>query len=301
MGCGSGGGGGDSDTSSLNGSISGTATKGPVADAVVTAFAVNMDGTKGHQIGAGHTNMQGVFNMPVSDYSGPVLIEMTGGHYTDEATGQEMDVLPGTVMTCAIPFMGAGSAMEGIQITPLTSMAQQMAANMHGGMTESNIAQSRQALEDFFDVMDILHTSPMDPTFNGSGNGADPDMINYGMTLAAMSQYASMQGVANSSGFIDNMMDDASDGHMNGMMGPSQIMMGGHDGMMEGHNSLMPSDAATMGLADAMREFIHSPMNQSGITLEDMQPLIEKLEDSDGALFPKIASMVLFLPLSKFF
>lgn len=82
----------DSNTSSLNRIISGTATKGPVADAVVTAFSVNMGGTKGNPIGTGQTDEQGDFSMPVNDYSGPVLIEMTGGHYIDEATGQEMDI-----------------------------------------------------------------------------------------------------------------------------------------------------------------------------------------------------------------
>jgi len=45
--------------------------------------------------------------------------------------------------------------------------------------------------------------------FSGSGSGADPDMRNYGMYIAAMSQYADMQGVINSSDFINNMMDDA--------------------------------------------------------------------------------------------
>ena len=84
-----------------------------------------------------------------------------------------------------------------------------------------------------------------------------------------MSQYADMQGVINSSDFINNMMDDASDGHMDGMMGASQVMMGG--GMMGGGNSIMPPDAGTMGLADAMIEFVNSPMNQSGATFQDMQ------------------------------
>ncbi|CAB1059486.1 hypothetical protein D1BOALGB6SA_4248 [Olavius sp. associated proteobacterium Delta 1] len=284
MGCG-GGGSGDSDTSSLNGTISGTATKGQVADAVMTAFSVNMDGTKGDQIGTGQTDAQGNFNLPVSEYSGPVLIEMTGGHYIDEATGQEMDVLPGTVVTCTIPFMELDSTIDGIQITPLTSMAQQMAANLSGGMTEPNISESHQAVGDFFGVNDILFTPPMDATFSGSGNGADLDMMNYGMSLAAMSQYASMQGVTNSSDFINDMMNDAADGRMDGMMGPSQIMMGG-GGMMGGGISIMPSDAGTMGLAAAMTEFINSPMNQSGVTFQDMQTLINKLKGSDGTFFP---------------
>ena len=71
------------------------------------------------------------------------------------------------------------------------------------------------------------------------------------------------------------------------MMGASQIMMGGMGGgMMGGGNSIMPPDAGTMGLAAAMTEFINSPMNQSGVTIQDMQTLINKLEGSDGTILP---------------
>ena len=115
-----------------------------------------------------------------------------------------MDMLPGTVMTCTIPFMESGSAIGGIQITPLTSIANQMATNMFGGMTESNVTESHQAVGDFFDVTDILYTAPMDATLNGSGSTVDLDMMNYGMSLAAMPEYASMQGVTNSSDFINS-------------------------------------------------------------------------------------------------
>jgi hypothetical protein len=35
-----------------------------------------------------------------------------------------------------------------------------------------------------------------------------------------------------------------------------------------------------------MPEFIDSPMNQSGVTLQDMQTLIDHLEGSDGTILP---------------
>ncbi len=83
------------------------------------------------------------------------------------------------------------------------------------------------------------------------------------------------------------MMNDASDGRMNGMMtgqggmmGNFQIEMGG--GMMGG--TMMPADAGTRGLADAIAQFINSPMNKSGLTAQDMQGLINKLATSNGQL-----------------
>jgi hypothetical protein len=84
----------------------------------------------------------------------------------------------------------------------------------------------------------------------------------------------------NSSGLATAMMDNAEDGHMNGMMGNSQIRMGG--GMMGGN--MMSSNAGTSGLAGAMVEFIQSKMNKSGVTVQDIQTLINKLQSSNGLI-----------------
>ncbi len=289
-GCG-GGGGGDGTTattsSSGSGAISGTTVKGPVSGATVVAFALNADGTKGSQIGSAQTDGQGNFFMSVGNHSGPVMLQMSGGNYMDEATGSPMSMDPNDVMTCVISQMPAGSTESGIQITPLTSMAQMMAQNMPGGMTEANINQANRAMGRYFNVNDILTTHPIDPTVNGSGVGATQDMRNYGMTIGAMSQYAKNIGMPHSSGMVTAMMNDASDGRMNGMMtgqggmmGNFQIEMGG--GMMGG--TMMPADAGTRGLADAIAQFINSPMNKSGLTAQDMQGLINKLATSNGQL-----------------
>ena len=81
----------------------------------------------------------------------------------------------------------------------------------------------------YFSVSDILYTHPMNPLTTGSGTGATQDTRNYGMVLAAMSQYAHI-GMPISSGMVTAMMNDASDGVMNGMMGGAQIMMAASGG-----------------------------------------------------------------------
>jgi hypothetical protein len=64
------------------------------------------------------------------------------------------------------------------------------------------------------------------------------------------------------------------------MMGGSQITMGG--GMMGG--SMMQPNAATSGLADAMQAFMQSGQNHSGLTVQDMQALMDKLRTSNGTI-----------------
>ncbi len=288
--CGGGGGGEGTSSSSPSGSgaVSGTATKGPVSGGTVVAFAVNRDGTRGAQVGSGATDSGGNFTFSMGNHSGPFMLQMRGGNYTDEATGSRMTMDPDDALSCMVPQMEAGSVMRGIQITPLTSMAQAMAQNMPGGMSASNMTQANRAVGDYFGVNDIVMTHPMDLTASGSGANADANMRNNGMTLAAMSQYAKSLGMPRSSGMVLAMMNDASDGRMDGMGGMGGGMMGGHTqvemggGMMRG--TMMPSDAGTRGMADAAAQFINSPMNRSGLTMQDMQNFMDKLRNSNGQL-----------------
>jgi hypothetical protein len=268
-------------TPGVNGTITGTTMMGPVSGATVTAFAIN-SGAMGAQIGTGTTDAQGNFTMSIGAYSGPVMLRMSGGTYTNEATGTSMTMQSGDMMTSMMPQAIAGAIMSGVQITPLTSMAQAMAQAMSGGMTPANITAANTAMGNYFSVSDILYTHPMNPLTPGSGTGATQDMRNYGMVLAAMSQYANTIGMPFSSGMVTAMMNDASDGIMNGMMGNTQIMMGGMGGMM-GNNPLS-TNAGTSGLASAMTAFMGSAMNRSGLTIADMQSLMTKLSTSNGRI-----------------
>ncbi len=274
----------------VNGLIKGSAIKGPVANADISGFSIGMDGIKGELIGTAHTDNEGNFSLMIGSHSGPVLLEMAGGHYTDEATGTMMNVTQGDIMTSAIPSFISGEIMDEIHITPLTSMAQTLAQNMPGGMTSDNISSSHNDVGTHFNVSDILHVQPMNPLIDGSGNQADTDMIHYGMALAAMSEYARSMNF-DTCAVVTSFMDDISDGQLDGMMGGSGIMMRGgmmRGGMMRGGmmggGAMMQANAGTAGLADAMEEFTHSPMNRSGVTFNDMEPLINQLHMSSGMM-----------------
>jgi hypothetical protein len=262
-------------TGTSNGMIGGTAVKGPVSGATVTAYTVT-NGAMGTQLASGMTDSQGNFNISNDTYSGTVMLQMSGGTYIDEATGATMSMSPGDVMTCVIPSVSSGASVTGIQVTPLTSMAQAMANNMAGGMTGSNIAAANTSVGNYFMVNDILHTQPMNPLVSGASGTATQDMINYGMAIAAMSQSAKDMGMTSSSSMVTSMMSDASDGVMNGLMGSTPITMGG----MSTGSSMMTTTAGTSGLASAMETFITSTLNMSGVTTTDMQTLMDHLTSS---------------------
>jgi len=276
------GGGSGSSTPTSSVRVSGAVIKGPVAGAMVKAYGVTTSGAKGAQIGETMTDHQGNFSFTLGDHTGPVLLEMTGGSYLDEATGFTMNMGQSDVLTCVVPALTQEDTSE-IQLTPLTSMAQAMAENMPGGMTAANITGANNAVGQYFQIEDIVHTHPIDPLSTGSSLGATHDMIYYGMTVAAMSEYAHMTGLDESSNVVTAFMHDSADGYMDGTMDGSQITMGHHGGMMSG-GTMMQHDAGTVGLAEAMEQFIISPFNMSGITLQDMQDLIDMLNTSNGVI-----------------
>ena len=268
-------------TTGANGMISGKAVKGPISGGTVTAYAIT-NGTMGMQLASGTTDSQGHFNISIGDYAGSIMLQMGGGAYVDEATGVTVSMAPGDVMTAVLTTLSTGSTVTGIQITPLTSMAQTMANNMAGGMMDANIAAANTAIGTYFIVNDILHTPPMNPLVSGSSGTATQDMKNYGMAIAAMSQSAKDMGMTSSSSMVTAMMNDASDGVMNGLMGGTPVMMGG---MMAG-SSMMTTTAGTSGLAAEMATFMTSTLNKSGVTAGDMTALMNKLTTSATGSIP---------------
>jgi hypothetical protein len=279
--CGGGGSSSDSEVGTgATGFVSGTVTKGPVGNATVTAYGID-GGQAGAQIGTTTTDADGNFNMAIGTYAGPVMLQVSGGSYTDEASGTRMAMAKGDAMLVVMPTVAAGTTVSGIQVTPVTTMAQSRAQHMTGGMTDTNIAAANSAMGNYFQIGDILHVQPMNPLVAGSGAGASQDAKNYGMTLAAMSEYAKDLGMASSSAIVTAMMSDAGDGVMDGMMGGNQLSMP-MGGMMGG--GMMASTAGTSGLSTAMTTFMNSATNASGMKPADMATLIHKLATSNGHL-----------------
>jgi hypothetical protein len=261
-------------------SVSGTVFNGPMTQATVTAYAIN-NGMAGARIASVATDSQGNFTMPLGSYAGPVMLQMSGGIYVDEATGSTVTMGAGDMMTAVMPTVADGTAVSGVWLTALTSMAQARASGMAGGMTEANIVAANIAMGTYFSVGDILKTQPMNPMVAGSGTNASHDARNYGMTLAAMSQYARNLDMTVSSAMVTAMMGDAADGVMDGKKGSSQIPMS-MGGMMGSH--MMAPTAATSALGAAMTAFMNSAANASGMTVAEMAALIQKLSNSDGHL-----------------
>lgn len=280
-----GGGGGTADAgvgSGGTGFVSGVVTKGPVGSTTVAAYGIS-GGQLGAQIGTASTDVNGNFSMSIGAYAGALMLQTSGGTYIDEATGTSMSMAQGDVMTVAIPTVAASTTTSGIQVTPVTAMAQASAQQMAGGMTDANIAAANTAMGSYFSVTDIVHVQPMNPLLQGSGAGATLDAQNYGMTLAAMSKYAKAVGMSYSSAMVTALVNDAADGIMDGKAGSATVPMGGMMG-----STMLPPAAGTTGLGAAMSDFMTSAQNKSGISTP---ALVNKLMGSTGHVLGSGAGM----------
>jgi len=266
------------------GMMSGTAFMGAMHSGTVTAYAVS-GGAMGVPLDSATLDPAGDFTLALGAYSGTVMLEVTGGSFMDPATGTTMTMGTGDILRSCVASFDPAATTTGVRITPLTSMAQAMAQGMVGGMTAANVGTANADVGSYFMVDDILGTMPMDPTVAGSTGAATVASRNYGMTIAAMSQYAHTVGMTGpSSAMVTAMADDASDGVMNGMMGSTPITMTGMGGGMMGGGGMMSTTAGTTGLATAMSTFAGSSMNRSGVTATDMQNLVDKLAASTGTI-----------------
>ena len=158
--------------------ISGSAVKGPVNGATVTV----KDAATGASLGSTTTGSGGTYSLAVA-FSGDVVVEVSGGTYTDEATGASTPLsTPMKVVLAA-----GGGTVTGV-VTPLTTMAFNSAFPSGTKPTSAGFKTVATALATQFKLTGIdLATSV--PTVSGSLDA-------YGKVLAGVSRYLKDNGVA---------------------------------------------------------------------------------------------------------
>ena len=162
--CGGGGGGTPATT------ISGSAVKGPVSGATVMAKDVN-----GNVLGTTTTGAGGTYSLSVN-YSGDVVIEVSGGSYTDEATGASTPLSSPLKVVLA----AGGGTVTGM-VTPLTTMAFNSATIGSAKPSSANFKQVASALATQFKLAGVDLATTL-PAVTGTTN-------DYGKVLAALSKY----------------------------------------------------------------------------------------------------------------
>ena len=97
--------------------LSGQAIKGPVVGGTVCAYTL---ATPRQKIVCTTTDSNAAYQLDLPQYAGTVLLEITGGSYVDEATGQTVS------LTAPLRTVSkADGALQNVLITPFTELAVQ--------------------------------------------------------------------------------------------------------------------------------------------------------------------------------
>ena len=152
--------------------ISGSAVKGPVNGATVTV----KNASTGAVVGTTTTGVGGVYSLPIT-YVGDVVVEVSGGTYTDEATG----VNTALASPLKVVLNANGGAVTGV-VTPLTTMAYTYAVGSGSTTTSSAFNTAATTVANQFKLTGV-NLATKTPTVSGAS--IDP----YGKVLAGVSQY----------------------------------------------------------------------------------------------------------------
>lgn len=223
------------------------AAKGTLNGATVTAYRLDENGNRSATLGTGLIS-SATGSLQFGAQSGPAEFEVTGGTYFDEATAS-------TVPMGAFSMRSRLSSIplsRFVAISPLTEIAVQRSLNLKGSLP-SNIDSANQAVSTASNLKDITLLT-QDPTIKPSS--ANDDNAQYGMVLAAISQYALSLGtdaVTVAKAFAD---DFAADGSFNGQGSSGAVTVSANSGSLN-----LASNAWLDGLGSAMDTFIASRDN----------------------------------------
>ena len=213
----------------------GTVSEGPVRGATIEIFKIK-DGLKGDFIIGATTNDDGKYSADVGLYSGPVLVESTGGTYIDEATGDEVTFTG--IRRAAVPLTSGGTIS--VSVTPLTELAVRKAGSQ---LTEATIRAANASISQLLGPDgDILKDQPFDVTQEGDSADASDSEKAYSLLLAALSQMG-QDGDKTADQIINELEEDLDDNKL---------------------------DSLGADLTDAITDFVGNGNNHAGLGADDL-------------------------------
>ncbi len=192
---------------SATGAVSGTCIPATPATSPSTCATATTDGGGNYTINLG-------------DYSGAVLLEATGGSYTDTVTGQTVQLPSGLTLSVLLPAVAPGTTSITAQITPLTTIAAQMAlqAASQGAPLATASSTATAAVASYLGGLQNLSTTPLLNLLDANcANGASQASEDASLILAGLSELASQYNVSTVA-LVQAVIEDASDGTLDGAL-----------------------------------------------------------------------------------
>lgn len=227
------------------------AVKGAINGATITLYSLDSSGNHLENLGTGTTEL-GFLSSTVIRTQAPIEAELSGGTYTDEATGTKTNLGSLKLHTRLSTIPENGST---IYISALTELAYQYAKSLTGSLA-SNIDTANGAIAAISGLKTIVFAPKpkVDPTQTPS----DPagETAKYGLVLAGLCEEAKTLGVS-STALVKALAEDIADGYFNGKANAAFVSV-------DGGTTLEPT-AFTTGLSTGMTAYL-SNTNNPGFT-----------------------------------
>lgn len=185
----SGGGGGSINLPAQRASV---AITGNAVDAIITNGTIRAyswaDGIKGDLIAESTTDAKGFYTLNVQSPNQPLLIEVTDGRYTEEASGVNVDLLEGQAVRSLIQFEQDKDI--NVQVNPYSHLASCLADYKvkQGANAQNAIIEATSAFSGLVGV-DVIGTYPKNITDPENANFEVTDELRFGALLAGISSY----------------------------------------------------------------------------------------------------------------
>jgi hypothetical protein len=219
--------------------VSGAVVDAFVINSTVTAYQVSSAGAVGACIPAtpattpatcatATTDSSGGYTVNLGSYSGAVMLQATGGSYTDTVTGQTVALPTGLALSVLLPSVAPGTTAVPAQITPMTTMAAQFALQQasQGTALATALQNANTSVEGYFGGLgDLASTALLDLTQASCGAAASQASYDASLILAGISQLASQNNVTSAQLELAILQDVISDGMFDGTNAGVPIMV----------------------------------------------------------------------------
>lgn len=219
--------------------VSGAVVDAFVINSTVTAYPVSSAGVVGACIPAtpattpaacatATTDSSGGYTVNLGSYSGAVMLQATGGSYTDTVTGQTVALPSGLALSVLLPSVAPGATAVPAQITPMTTMAAQFALQQasQGTALATALQNAATSVEGYFGGLgDLASTALLDLTQASCGAAASQASYDASLILAGISQLASQYNITSAQLELAILQDVISDGMFDGTNAGAPIMV----------------------------------------------------------------------------
>ena len=287
------GGGGGLPPAAPSSRLDGTVTDAVITNGTLRVYAFD-GGVRGELLAETVTDGQGDFVFEnFSSPDRPIVIEVRGGRYTEEASGVSVNLLDGQALRAYL-FYEQGAPIT-VQITPLTHLASCLADyKISNGINVNNAITESTSVFSGMTGVDILGARPLDITDPNNANFEVTDSLRYGTLLAAISSFTAevsqSNGVTphrfnqNSSIYATQVLcqDLAADGIFNGQ---GYINNGNSVGQLSLGSVPLDADTFRADIAQHILSIISSDRNNTSLGVDDFVLYANEVASSTDAVF----------------